>query len=215
MTSTLETKVSVFETLNNLDLSKKTKEKNDLTYTPWAAAWAEVKKVYPDATFCVTPQTMDGYGNTRFWHDDGKSGWVEVSVTIQDETQTETLAIMDYRNNSIPAEKITSTDANKSVKRCLVKALALHGLGIYVYMGEDLPEELKMANALRSEIKDLIDKKVKLSDFAKEKVIELCKNAEKEANPNMEDDLIRGNPKNIDDIDILTELKQKLLNIRK
>lgn len=214
MTST-EEKTSVFETLNNLDLSKRTKEKNELTYTPWAAAWAEVKKIYPSATFKVHPQIVDEFGNERFWHDDGKSGWVEVSVKIQGETQKETLAIMDYRNNAISAEKITSTDANKAVKRCLVKALALHGLGIYVYMGEDLPEEMTMANALRSEIKDLIDKKAKLSEAAKEKVAECCRNAEKEANPDMEDDLIRGNPKNINDVDILTELKQKLLNIRK
>lgn len=215
MTSTVDEKTSVFETLNNLDLSKRTKEKNDLTYTPWAAAWAEVKKIYPGATFKVIPQVMDEFGNTRFWHDDGKSGWVEVSVKIEGQTQTESLAIMDYRNNSIPAEKITSTDANKSVKRCLVKALALHGLGIYVYMGEDLPEETTMIISLRKEVKELIEKKTKLSDSAKEKVAECCKNAEKEANPEMDDDLIRGNPKNINDVDILEELKQKLLNIRK
>lgn len=207
--------LSVFETLNAIDVSCKTKEKNKLKYLPWSSAWAEVKKRFPDATFKVYPQIMDEYGNTRYWHDDGKSGWVKVGVTIGDNELTETLAIMDYKNTTIPAEKITSVDANKSLKRCFVKAIALHGLGLYVYEGEDLPEDTTKILEMQDEIVELIQKKFALSDNASKKVIEHCKVAEKEANPHFNDDEIKGNPRNIDDLEILEKLKRQLLSIRK
>ena len=110
---------------------------------------------------------------------------------------------------------ISSTDANKSSKRCLVKCLALFGLGTFVYEGEDLPEETAKIIELKETIKALVDKKVSLSDKAKEKVAELCKAAEKKANPNLDDESITGRYNNINDIDILTNLKQQLLAVRK
>ena len=91
---------SVFEKLNSVDVSSKVKTKNGLTYLSWASAWAEVKKKYPDATYKIKPQIMDDRGNQRFWHDDGKTGWVEVSVTIGKVEITESLAIMDFKNKS-------------------------------------------------------------------------------------------------------------------
>lgn len=72
---------SIFEVLNSIDVSGKVKEKNKLSYLPWASAWAEVKKVYPEASFEIKKQQMEN-GIERPWLDDGKSGWVEVSVTI-------------------------------------------------------------------------------------------------------------------------------------
>ena len=206
---------SVFSVLSALDVTDKIKEKNNLSYLPWAAAWSEVKKVYPDATFTIYKQVMDALGNTRFWHDDGKTGWVEVGVTIENLEVIENLAIMDFKNKSIPADLITSVDANKSLKRCLVKALAEHGLAIHIFMGEELPEEISRTIELQSEILDLVKKKVALSDKAKDKVAELCKAAEKEANPHFEDSEITGNPKNIDDADVLEKLKRQLLAVRK
>lgn len=205
---------SVFDILNAIDASDKTKTKNKLSYLSWPYVWAEVKKKFPDASFKVYPQTLPD-GNTRFWHDDGRTGWVEVGVTIQGTEIIETLAIMDYRNASIPAEKITSVDANKSMKRCLVKACALHGLGLYIYMGEDIPEESAKTIELKTRIKSLVAKKCAQSDAAKEKVAELCKAAEKQAFPEIEDDLIRGDYNNIDDIDILTKLEKQLMAVRK
>lgn len=211
-----ETKQSnVFSTLNNINVGNKTKEKNNLTYLPWAAAWEAVKRIYPDATFKVHKQIVDELGNQRFWHDDGKTGWVEVSVTIEGITHTEVLPIMDFRNQAITADKITSTDANKAFKRCLVKCLALHGFATYVYLGEDIPESESKVIDLKEEIKELVNKKVKLSDKAKDKVAELCKAAEKEANPDLDDDLISGNYNNIEDATILENLKTKLLAVRK
>ena len=108
-----EVKNSVFNTLYKIDLGEKTKEKNGLTYLSWASAWAAVKTIYPDATYKIYPQKMDDLGNTRFWHDDGKTGWVEVGVTINGIEQIEILAIMDFKNKSIAADSITSVDANK------------------------------------------------------------------------------------------------------
>jgi len=205
---------SIFETLNNVDVSNKVKEKGGLTYLSWSSAWAEVKKKYPEATYKIIPQT-DESGNTRFWHDDGKTGWVEVCVTIEDISHTEVLAIMDFKNKSIPAENITSVDANKSLKRCLVKALAMHGLGLYIYEGEDLPEEASKLLDLQNEVAELAKKKSSLSDKAKDESITCCKEAEKEANPDVDDELITGKIANINDVTILENLKKRLLKVRK
>ena len=206
---------NIFESLNNVDLTEKVKSKNNLTYLPWSSAWSEVKRRYPDANFRIIPQVIDEGGNTRPWHDDGKTGWVEVGVTIDGQEIIETLAIMDFKNKSITADQITSVDANKSIKRCLVKACAMHGLGLYIYEGEELPEEASKTLELQDEIKELISKKCALSDKAKSKVADLCKAAEKEAVPTLDDDAITGNPKNIEDVDILTNLKKQLLAVRK
>lgn len=206
---------SVFEVLSNIDVSDKIKEKNGFKYLPWAAAWTEVKKLYPDATYKIYPKVLDDYNNTRFWHDDGTTGWVDVSVTIEGQELRETLAIMDFKNKSIPADKITSTDANKSIKRCLVKACALHGLGLFIYLGEELPEEMTKAIELKEKINKLVGAKVKLSDKAKEKVKELCVEAEQKANPDLDESLISGNYKNIDDVEILENLEKQLLAVRK
>lgn len=210
----METK-GVFEALNGVDLTNKVKTKNNLTYLPWSSAWLEVKKRYPDANFRIIPQIMDDGGNKRFWHDDGKTGWVEVGVTINGNEIIETLAIMNFKNQSIAANDITSVDANKSIKRCLVKACAMHGLGLYIYEGEELPEELSKTLELQNEIKDVVNKKCALSEKAKNKVADLCKAAEKEAHPELSTEDVTGNPKNIDDVDILTNLKKQLLAVRK
>lgn len=210
-----EIKNDIFNTLNSVDVSEKVKEKNKLIYLSWASAWSEVKKKYPDATYTIHPQIMDEFGNTRFWHDDGKTGWVEVSVTIGELTHTEILAIMDFRNQSIPAEKITSVDANKSEKRCLVKACAMHGLSLYIFEGEDSPEDVTKLVELQEEVTNLAKKKSALSDKTKERTIELCKEAEKESNPDLDEEFITGKISNINNIEILEMLNKKLLAIRK
>lgn len=207
-----ETKKSVFETLYGTDTSKKFKEKNGLTYLSWASAWAEVKKLYPDATYKVLHQ-IDERGNGRPWFTDDNSGWVEVEVTIDGMSQTEMLAIMDFKNKSIQKDNITSADANKSVKRCLVKCLALFGLALHVYEGEDVPEDVAKANDLKAEITELAKKKC-ATEVGKTKVKELCVAAEKSAFPLLDDDAITGNYNSIDDVDVLENLKKKIMAIR-
>lgn len=206
---------SIFDILNAIDVSDRVKTKNNLSYLSWSSAWAEVKHIDPNASFKVYPQVIDEGGNTRFWHDDGKTGWVEVGVTVNGQEIIEHLAIMDFKNAAISADKITSVDANKAMKRCLVKAIAMHGLGLYIYNGEDLPEDVVKLNELIEEIESTAAKKCNLSDKAKAKVKELCVAAEKQANPDMDDDLITGNYKNIQDVDILANLKKQLMAVRK
>ena len=205
---------SVFETLSSIDLKGKIKTKNSLSYLPWSTAWSEVMKVYPDSTFRVIPQIVDTIGNERFWHDDGRTGWVQVGVTIGGVEMIETLAIMNFKNVSIPAEQITSTDANKAMKRCLVKACAMHGLGLYVYMGEDIPEVTAKIQDLQAKCIETMNKKVELGDKQKARVAELCKEADRNANPNAPDVLITGHPKNIEDEEILENLWKMLKTIR-
>lgn len=205
---------NVFMTLFNKDVSKKIKEKNKLKYLSWASAWAEVKKSFPDATFKVYEFKMAN-GNPRFWFDDGHTGWVKVGVTIEGLEHIEDLPIMDFRNQAIAADKITSVDANKSMKRCLTKACALHGLALHIFEGEDLAEEVRNVTELQLRVKNLVNKKVALSDKAREQVGKLCKDAEREANPDMLDELITGNYTNIDDSAILETLEKNLAAIRK
>jgi hypothetical protein len=125
-----------FEILNAINVSGKTEKKGNLTYLSWPYAWGELKKIHPDATYTI-------YENSEGWnyHTDGKTAWVKTGVTVNGIENIEYLPIMDYRNNSIPVDKVTSTDVNKTIQRSLTKAVARHGLGLYIYAGEDLPEE--------------------------------------------------------------------------
>jgi len=131
-----EIKKSVFETLNSVNCNEHTEKKNGLTYLSWAWAWAEVKKRYPTATYTIY-ETPEG----RPYWTDGRTCWVKTGVTIEGLEHIEYLPVMDNRNNSIPLERITSFDMNKAIQRSLTKAAARHGLGLYIYAGEDLPED--------------------------------------------------------------------------
>lgn len=133
-----EEKKSVFETLNKIDVGKHIEKKNGLSYLSWAWAWQVLKENYPDAQYKVYEDTS---GCNYFT--DGRTGWVKTGVTVEGLEHIEYLPIMDYNNKSIPLEKITSFDVNKAIQRSLTKAVARHGLGLYVYAGEDLPEEQK------------------------------------------------------------------------
>lgn len=125
-----------FRELNSIDCSDKIEKKNGLSYLAWAFAWGEVKKRYPDATYTI-------YENEAGWfyHTDGQSCWVKTGVTVNGIEHIEYLPVMDYKNQSIPQSKVTSFDVNKAIQRSLTKACARHGLGLYIYAGEDLPED--------------------------------------------------------------------------
>lgn len=131
----MEKKQSVFEVLNAVNCNEHTEKKNGLTYLSWAWAWAEVKKRYPDADYTIY-ENSDGL----LYHTDGRTAWVKTGVTIEGQELIEYLPVMDYNNKSIPLERITSFDVNKAIQRSLTKACARHGLGLYIYAGEDLPE---------------------------------------------------------------------------
>ena len=130
-----------FSVLNNINVNDKTEKKNGLTYLSWAWAWAEVKKLHPDAIYTI-------YENEAGWnyHTDGRTCWVKTGCTVNGIEHIEYLPVMDFKNRSISLDALTSFDVNKAIQRSLTKALARHGLGLYIYAGEDLPEE-ERANA--------------------------------------------------------------------
>lgn len=128
--------MTVFEKLNAINVNGHTEKKNGLTYLSWAWAWAELLKNYPDATYQVY-ENRDGW----CYHTDGRTAWVKTGVTVEGKEYIELLPVMDFKNRSIPLDAITSMDVNKAIQRSLTKAVARHGLGLYIYAGEDLPEE--------------------------------------------------------------------------
>lgn len=115
-----------------------------MTYLPWAFAWGEIKKLYPESFYTIY-ENAEGLN----YHTDGKTAWVKTGVTIVWEEEgvrkqlehIEDLPVMDMRNQSIPIANLTSTAVNKAIQRSLVKACARHGLGLYIFSGEDLPED--------------------------------------------------------------------------
>lgn len=128
-----------FTELNNINVSDKTEKKNGLTYLSWAWAWGEVKKLHPTANYTIYERETE-FGPVNYFTD-GKTAWVKTGVTIDEVEHIEELPVMDFKNKSIPLDAITSFDVNKTIQRSLTKALARHGLGLYIYAGEDLPEE--------------------------------------------------------------------------
>lgn len=128
-------KENLFEKLSKINVSDKIEKKNGLSYLSWSWAWSELKKYEPNATVQVY-ENKDGWN----YHHDGQTAWVKVGVTAGGVEYIEYLPVMDFRNQSIRLEKITSMDINKSTQRALTKAIARHGLGMYIYAGEDLPE---------------------------------------------------------------------------
>ena len=124
-----------FIELNNINVNGKTEKKNGLTYLSWPFAWGEVKKLHPDATYTIY-ENADGL----FYHTDGRTCWVKTGVTVNGIEHIEYLPVMDFKNRSIPVDQVTSFDVNKAIQRSLTKAVARHGLGLYIYAGEDLPE---------------------------------------------------------------------------
>ena len=117
--------------LLKINVNEKTEKKNGLTYLSWAWAWAEVLKVDPKANFKV--EMFDGIPLMPV----GGSYMVWVTVTMFDKPMTCMLPVLDFRNKPIPTPN--SFDVNTSIMRCLVKAIAMHGLGLYIYANEDLP----------------------------------------------------------------------------
>lgn len=151
-------KINSFEILNNINLKDKIKEKIGLSYLSWADAWSVLKKNFPDASMKIYTRTVKTTKTTEIddngekittvvesedeipYFTDGKTAYVKVGVTVNEIEYYELLPVMDNRNNAVPVSTITMTAVNKAIQRAFVKACARHGLGLYVYAGEDLPE---------------------------------------------------------------------------
>ena len=163
-----------FAVLNDINVNDKVKTKMGLNYLSWAYAWGELLKAYPDATLNVYNRTIEtnetittedkDNGVTRTvvnkstqdvpYFTDGRSCFVKVGVSIQGIEYIEYFPIMGLKNDAIPANRVTMTDVNKALQRAFVKACARHGLGLYIYAGEDLPEAEKNAPVVVSDATD-------------------------------------------------------------
>lgn len=167
--------INYFTELNQIDVSDKVEKKKSgntmLSYLSWAFAWGEVKKLYPDASYNIHKYGED---NQPYLYDKNTGYMVTTDVTIDGITHEMWLPVMDHSNKAMKSESYTYNtrykkdivvesatmfDINKAIMRCLVKNIAMHGLGLYIYAGEDLPEvpEAEITYASKEQIKDLIE----------------------------------------------------------
>ena len=156
---TEEKKLNYFEQLNNINVQDKIEKKGNLSYLSWAFAWEQLKIKHPKAQYKV----YERENGIIYWTDD-KTAWVKVSVTVDDIEHIEYLPIMDYKNKSIPVDQVSSFNVNTSIQRALTKAIARHGLGLYIYAGEDIPSAEK-DDILEEERQSLYDECKELRDI--------------------------------------------------
>ena len=159
-------KKSIFDELNAINVNDKTEKKKsgntELTYLSWPWAWAEVKRRFEDASYTIWKDEQN-----RPYILDPETGYmVYTSVTIGGITHEMWLPVMDGANKAMrnvpykymtkyngekTCDAATMMDINKTIMRCLVKNLAMFGLGLYIYAGEDLPEDEKQQTPAKDE----------------------------------------------------------------
>jgi hypothetical protein len=161
--------MSTWKTLSAIDCSKHVEKKGNLSYLSWAWAWQTLMEHYPDSTYTFSdPMTLCG-----------ETVEVSVSVSVKGITHTMWLPVMDNRNKSIVNP--TSRDISDARMRCLVKCIAMFGLGIYLYAGEDLPQAVQNAVVSGDQAKEIkglieehgVDVKVFLKHFKANSVDEM------------------------------------------
>lgn len=156
---------TIFEQLNKISVKGKTDTKGKFTYLSWVYAWSELKKVAPDSTVKVYHDERTGLP----YFADGDAGvMVKVGVTVNGLEHINYLPCMNFNNKAIKASDVNMMDVNKAIQRATVKAIALHGLGLYIYAGEDLPEG-------EEPVKSPVKKATKAAD--KPKVVAKSKNS--------------------------------------
>lgn len=198
---------NTFQILNDINVSDKLADKMNLKYLSWANAWGYLKGIYPDAFWTVYHRTIttteekkivDPNGietiiktsttNEVPYFTDGKTCFVKVGVTINSREEIEELPVMDNRNNAVPLSSVTMTLVNKAVQRAFVKACARHGLGLYVYAGEDLPDADKKPpvdyKAMADEVNNINFQPLDAATFGslQDKVIDVIRNMDYEQN---------------------------------
>ncbi len=135
---------SIFKQLNKISVEGKTDQKGKFTYLSWVYAWSELKKIAPDASVKVYHNEVT---NLPYFGAGDAGVIVKVGVTVNGLEHINYLPAMDFKNKAIPESKVNMMDVNKAIQRATVKAIALHGLGLYIYAGEDLPEDEKKPKA--------------------------------------------------------------------
>jgi len=127
---------SVFKTLSEVAINDKVEQKGKAKYLSWAYAWSTLKQHYPSAQRIVYEDPATGWN----YFTDGRTAWVKVGVIVEGQEHIDYLPIMDFRQQAIPIDKVNQFEVNKSIQRSTAKAIAMHGLGLQLWTGEDLPD---------------------------------------------------------------------------
>ena len=133
-------KKDVFSTLNKIDVGAYIEKKGGYNYLSWSNAVTELLKVCPDATWVIHEYT-DNDGNVRPYMRTESGCYVKITLTVNGIDRTQIMPVWDHRYNTV--KEPNGTHVNTSIQRCLAKVISLHGLGLYIYNGEDIPEESK------------------------------------------------------------------------
>ena len=146
---------NTFEILNKVDVSKFTEKKGQFNYLSWAHAVRELLKACPEATWEV--HLFDNADGTKQpYMKNGTGSYVQVSVNVDGVVRSQIHPVLDHRNQ--PIDNANAFQINTSIQRCLAKAIALHGLGLYIFAGEDLPEADPLTEAQAYELNELASK---------------------------------------------------------
>jgi hypothetical protein len=155
---------SVYNSLKAIDVRPKAEKKGRADYLSWAHAWDMLKSVYPQAQRIIYEHEHTGLN----YFTDGKTAYVKVGIVVNDLEHIDMLCVMDHRNKSIPIDKICSFEVNKTIQRATAKAIAMHGLGLSLWTGEDIPTQPSEAKDTPSnEPKKKITLKVDDENWAK------------------------------------------------
>ena len=155
---------SVYNNLKAIDVRPKAEKKGRADYLSWAHAWDMLKSNYPQAQRIIYESEHTGLN----YFTDGKTAYVKVGIVVNDLEHIDMLCVMDHRNKSIPIEKLCSFEVNKTIQRATAKAIAMHGLGLSLWTGEDIPAPPTEAKEAPSkEVKKKITLKVDDENWGK------------------------------------------------
>jgi len=128
---------SVYNNLKAIDVRPKAEKKGRADYLSWAHAWDMLKSNHPQAQRIIYEQPETGLN----YFTDGKTAYVKVGIVVNDLEHIDMLPVMDNRNKSITIDKVCSFEVNKTIQRSTAKAIAMHGLGLSLWTGEDIPSQ--------------------------------------------------------------------------
>lgn len=160
------TEQTLFNKLNSMNVNDHVEKKQGLAYLAWSYAHQELMKIDPNYEMKIhefphPDVTNDQYFVPYLASPEGYS--VTVSITLKGLTKTETLPVLDFKNESVPYKQADMFQINKTYKRAFVKAAALHGIGLYLYHGEDAPD------ASESDVSELTEKINQFVSISQEK----------------------------------------------
>ena len=150
-------KKSTFDKLNSINVNNYTEKKGQFTYLSWAWAVRELLQVYPHATWTIHEWGIEGSRQPYMQTEAGC--FVQVTVIVDGVERTQVHPVLDNRNQTI--DNPNAFQINTSIQRCLAKAIALHGLGLYIFAGEDLPQTTPLT---KEQAKELLDTAGKISN---------------------------------------------------